>query len=149
MTSMWMCISLTLILYAESIVSNDRSDFSSSWPRTLSRHSCNGVRSPRVSTVLWTYWTWTLKFCAKIYAGCWTPLGGLVCVFLLHDRNFFLTCHLKTVQDLAQYIQEEMYHFVLGPDMMERVRPGSRFRVFLVHWFLHSFCHSFLCLFAC
>lgn len=25
-------------------------------------------------------------------------------------------------QDLAQYIQEEMYHFVLGPDMMERVR---------------------------
>ncbi|CAK9034235.1 unnamed protein product [Durusdinium trenchii] len=26
------------------------------------------------------------------------------------------------LEDLAQYIQEEMYHFVLGPDMMERVR---------------------------
>ena len=26
------------------------------------------------------------------------------------------------LQDLAQYIQEEMYHFVLGPDMMERIR---------------------------
>lgn len=29
------------------------------------------------------------------------------------------------LEDLAQYIQEEMYHFVLGPDMMERIRQES------------------------
>lgn len=29
------------------------------------------------------------------------------------------------LQDLAQYIQEEMYHFVLGPDMMERIRQSN------------------------
>eukprot|EP00435_Cladocopium_sp_Y103_P034030 s2111_g8.t1 len=39
-----------------------------------------------------------------------------------HQRNRH---RIFKLQDLAQYIQEEMYHFVLGPDMMERIRQES------------------------
>ena len=60
--------------------------------------------------------------------GCGTSLGGLFLHFLIFPRVSLdnlttLTVRHDLVQDLAQYIQEEMYHFVLGPDMMERVRP--------------------------
>ena len=129
----------TLILYAESIVSKDRSDFSRSWPRTLSRRSDVAVT------------VWDLQEIPQFFESMQDVEHRLEDLFVFCAwQEFTLTCHLKTVQDLAQYIQEEMYHFVLGPDMMERVRPGSRFRVFLLHWFLHSFfINSFVSLLAC
>lgn len=46
------------------------------------------------------------------------------------DCAFFWTAEFLNLQDLAQYIQEEMYHFVLGPDMMERVRRNPGIQLF-------------------